>query len=191
MSSCFLCDTSYDFDGVRDNYYVTISEGHNELYNMKVLPIMIGSTGQNDEDEDRDQQHTNNKSQNYVSYRVKRIEFRSSIYERSYNPSTQSRLSYILLFKIPFRNPIFDYYFTVMQNFILYSEPESVLKYGIYNWHKISEAVQDRRNKFPQKFDLIVDKPFIVGPNDYVGVLYMFCANCKVDSSAKVFFDIV
>ena len=191
MSSCFLCDTSYDFDGVRDDYYVTFSEGRDEKFYMKQLPIMIGSTSRNGEDEDLDQQHTNNKSQNYVSYRVKRIEFRSSIYERSYNLSSQTRLSYVLIFKVPFRNPIFDYYFRVMPNFMLYSEPESVLKYGVYKWHKITQALDDVKNKFSQNFDLIVDKPFIVGPNDYVGVLYMFAATCKVDSSAKVFFDVV
>lgn len=189
MSSCFLCDTSYVM-GDRDVHYVYVSEGRNKSFYMKFMPIMVGSTGTGR----NDQQHENNNNQNYVSYRVKRIEFRSSVYQSgSINLDSLSTYdsSYILIFKVPFRNPVFDYYFGNMQNFMLYSEPESVLKYGVYGCRRFSKNNETKRVRVPDKYDLIVDKPFIVGPNDYVGVLYMFNLACKIDSSAKVFFDVV
>lgn len=188
MSSCFLCDTSYAFTN-NDNYSIVYSEGNSEKHYMKYMPVMVGSSGTNV----NDQQHNNNNNQNYVSYRVKKIEFRASVhYYLDDNKSDFYYIpDYIIIFKVPFREIIFDYYFTLMKDFVLFSEPESVLKYGVYSSPVIRSGSVIRRQKKPDKFDLIVDKPFIVGPNDYVGVLYMFYRHCNVDSSAKVWFDVL
>lgn len=186
MSSCFLCDTSTKL-GVDDGYNVMFPDRMQKCY-MKFMPIMVGSTGTLR----NDQQHLNQKDQNYVSYRVKKIEFRSSVYEKQEISVYSNKPCFILIFKVPFRNPVFDYYFTIMDNFMLYSEPESVLKYSICGFRHITlDGAPPQRAHSPERYDLIIDKPFIVGPNDYVGVLYMFVGQCDISSSAKVWFDVV
>ena len=189
MSSCFLCDTSYDLK-FADSHYIYTSSGSYQTFYIKFMPIIRGTTGLYLDD----QQHENNGKQNYVSYRVKKIEFRAYVKEdiESLVVDDPSQVSYILIFKIPYREPAIDLSINSIKNFMLYSEPESVLKYGIYKFRRIDDLdggviIQ----KKPGKIDLIVDKPFIVGPNDYVCVLYMFIENCKIDSYAKVWFDIV
>lgn len=159
-------------DGIR--YYET---------HMKYLPIMIGTAGQDNED----QQHGDNNKRNYVSYRVNKIEFRASVGKRAYNELPNS-IDYIILFKVPFREPIFDYYFGVMSNFILYSEPETVLSYGVYQSRKHYVNSPSKGNNV---YKLDVNKSFVVGPNDYVGVLYFFRQTVRIDASARVWFDVV
>lgn len=184
MSSCFLCDCSYELKE-NDRHDVVFEEGKINRAYMKYKPIFIGSSGT----DVNDQQHNNNNNQNYVSYIVKKIEFRAS-YSIKQTGDIEKFPDYIILFKVPFRNPVFDYYFTIMKNFMLYSEPECVLKYGVYNCHyEISGYSRKQKNK--NEYSLIVDKPFIVGPNDYVGVLYMFSKYGIIDASAKVWFDVL
>lgn len=191
MSSCFLCDCSYEF-GDGDYYSVKIPVGTDQVVRklMKQVPIMIGSSGT----ETDDQQHDNSKKQNYVPYRVKRIEFCCSVVNYSNIPTTSSQEipDYILIFKVPFRNPVFDYQFFLLESFMLYSEPESVLGYKV-----ISTAAQHRSRGHTGMVKINIDKPFIVGPSDYVGVFYMFnpLPNLpnqlrRVDASAKVWFDV-
>lgn len=181
MSSCFLCDCSYRF-AVNDDYNVVYAEGQQEKYYMKQMPIIIGSTGTNTDD----QQHKDNNKQNYVSYRVKKIEFRLS--SRNLNAVGLKHFpDYIILFKVPFREPIFDYYFTIMKNFILFSEPECVLSYRVVS----DSGMGGSKQYFAGEYDLIINKPFIVGPNDYVGVLYFFGGRKEIDASARVWFDVV
>lgn len=190
MSSCFLCDTTYILD--EDNvHFVILNSQTGFSYYMAQLPIIRGSTGLYLDD----QQHENNNKQNYVSYRVKRIEFCYNVEEAvmfdqkgwSFVPP-----SYILIFKVPYREPAVNFDFIDIKKFMLYSEPESVLKYDVYNWSLIKmKSGQSVRQKKTRKYELIIDKPFIVGPNDYVGVLYMFIEECKIASSARVWFDIV
>lgn len=193
MSSCFLCDTSYKFTD-NDRYNFVVGDNGPDDYKrhfMKYRPIMVGSSGTNT----NDQQHDNSKKQNYVSYRVKKIEFRASVIDltpqtalNDHNPFPD----YIILFKVPFREFVFDYYFTTMSNFMLYSEPENVLTYGVYNTvQSYVEQIPAQRMFGHCKYDLNVYKPFIVGPNDYVGVLYMFDKQVVINASAKVWFDIV
>lgn len=107
MSSCFLCDTSYELkEG--DGYNVVYELGNQVKYYMKYMPIMVGSSGTNT----NDQQHTNEKTQNYVSYRVKKIEFRSTVYETTATVDAPFP-DMIILFKVPFREIVFDYYFSI------------------------------------------------------------------------------
>lgn len=188
MSSCFLCDTSYDLKNA-DSHYIYTSGGSYQKFYIKFMPIIRGTTGLYLDD----QQHENNGKQNYVSYRVKKIEFCAYVKEDvqtliQYEPS---QVNYILIFKIPYREPAIDLSINSIKNFMLYSEPESVLKHGVYKFRNIDYYGVFKKQRKPRKIDLIVDKPFIVGPSDYVGVLYMFVDDCKIDSSAKVWFDIV
>ena len=171
MSSCFLCDTSCEFvAGDRHSFY---NEAGLPVYKyMKQVPIMIGSSGTGKDD----QQHENNNKQNYISYLVKRLEFRFSMrseirYQRNVRPFPE----YVLIFKVPMREPIIDYDFNTLNKFILYSEPESVLAYKV-----IQDRIYDLNQyqgdiiKHPNRFDITITKPFVVGPNDYLGVFYMF-----------------
>lgn len=72
---------------------------------------------------------------------------------------------------------------------VLYSHPECVLSYDF-----ISIEV-DKREKLRSSGFLSCNKPFVVGPNDYVGVFY-YCPHLlnfddllwRIDSTAKVTF---
>ena len=167
MSSCFLCDCSYKFLE-RDRYTFTApvygGQAVPVLKYMKQLPIIVGSSGT----ELDDQQHVNSKKQNYFPYRVKKIEFRCSRFTE-YQTAADYYPERILIFKVPFREPIFDYYFYFLSNFMLYSEPESVLGYKIF-----PITTPDNRLGHSDNLEIDINKPFIVGPNEYVGVLYMF-----------------
>lgn len=185
MSSCFLCDCSYNFRNDLP-YNVYYAQGQSERHYIKYMPIMVGSSGTDVDD----QQHENNKKQNYVSYRVKRIEFRAAADNYGIAEGDALIPDYIIIFKVPFREVIFDYHFGSIKNFMLYSEPESVLKYGVYSCRSNLINGATIRQKSPDKYDLIVNKPFVVGPNDYVGVLYFFSMGVRVSSSARVWFDI-
>lgn len=193
MSSCFLCDTSYKFTE-NDRYNFVVGPNGADDYKrhfMKYKPIMVGSSGTNTDD----RQHTGRGGHNYVSYRVKKIEFRASVIDLTPQTALNDNKpfpDYIILFKVPFREFIFDYYFTVMSQFMLYSEPENILTYGVYNTvQSYVEQIPAQRKFGHGKYDLNVDKPFIVGPNDYVGVLYMFDKQVVIAASAKVWFDVV
>ena len=199
MSSCFLCDCSYVFkrSAYSDDYYPIIVDDRRVVYkSMKQLPIMIGSSGIV---VDHDQQHNNNDKQNYVSYRVKKIEFccsyngvsrEGSIYDGDFP-------DYVLIFKVPFREPVFDYHFTVLNEFMLFSEPECVLDYKVLQPLIFGPGVpvQERQPRQPNKINININKPFVVCPNDYVGVLYMLSVprseTMYVNASARVWFDVV
>lgn len=193
MSSCFLCDTSYKMKD-DDKYYVYYAQGQREYHFIKHMPIMVGSSGFSVgsvgiTSNGSDQQHNNNDKQNYYSYRVNKIEFRSTFVE-TYADIQKEIPSYIILFKVPLERVMFNFYYIEdMKEFILYSNPECILSYCICPRQMI--PVPTRRQRFPDKYDLIVNKPFIVGPNDYVGVLYFFGSQRNIDSSAKVWFDVV
>lgn len=134
MSSCFLCDCTTRIDVDTNRYRVTIGTNNQCYMFMKYMPILIGSSCSafvsNYNFTIDDQQHTDNNKQNYVSYLVKKIEFECDM--RATAGGGDGKLpDYLVIFKVPFRKPIFDYYFTLMKEFILYSEPESVLGYEI------------------------------------------------------------
>lgn len=189
MSSCFLCDCSYKFDVDSDRYRVTVGINNQCYMMMKYKSIMIGSScfemdGRYNFTID-DQQHTDNNKQNYVSYLVKKIEFECDMRARA-GGGDNKLPDYFVIFKVPFRKPIINYYFTVMSNFILYSEPECVLGYEISQNYAGYEAPKNSR-----RTRIVINKPFVVGPNDYVGVFYMFNAMDSVDACAKVWFDVL
>lgn len=196
MSSCFLCDCSHKFIE-RDKHSFFYRRNHSDysgtVYKyMKYMPIMVGSSGTDLDD----QQHKNNKKQNYVSYRVKKLEF-CCVYNGKPDAGDADLTfpDYVLIFKVPFRNPVFEYNFTLMQNFMLFSEPECVLDYKVLQSDSFGgiHGAEDA-SKQPNKFNININKPFIVCPNDYVGVLYMFTptvySDVYVDASARVWFDI-
>ena len=91
-------------------------------------------------------------------------------------------------------------FFENIKKFMLYSEPECVLDYKILQVYESypgedSEDDKEYEYKRPLKFNININKPFVVGPNDYVGVLYMFTpasdSAVYVDASARVWFDVV
>ena len=190
MSSCFLCDTSHNFVAA-DKHSFYYKAGLPVEKSMKQVPIMIGSSGTGKDD----QQHENNNKQNYVSYIVKRLEFRgctsSDVVE---GRRTDYFPDYVLIFKVPMREPIIDYDFNTLNKFILYSEPECVLSYKVIQdrYQNFNDPGHQERIKHPNRFDIIITKPFVVGPNDYVGVFYMFTGLITpINSSAKVWFDLL
>lgn len=190
MSSCFLCDCSYKFkENTGDKYSFAYQQGtviSNVEKLMKQVPIMVGSSGT----DTNDQQHDNDKNQNYVSYRIKKIEFCGDIKGEPSQYHPVDFPDYVLIFKVPFRAPVFDYYFGVLQNFMLYSEPECVLGYKVLQPINVQEYYYKGRSNFK----IEINKPFILGPNEYLGVFYMIGVPTysykSVDASAKVWFDV-
>lgn len=188
MSSCFLCDCSCRFTD-SDRYHFlkpSPSGGYVEVLKyMKQLPIMVGSSGT----ERNDQQHNNNSLQNYISYRVKKIELRGSVVTASRIRSTVDVPDYVLIFKVPFRTPLVSRNFQQLDRFILYSEPENVLDYKALPL--ISNYTFKGQNN---EFKIGINKPFILGPNEYLGVFYMVepplvTEVTRVEASARVWFD--
>lgn len=193
MSSCFLCDCSYKFSVDNDRYRVTVGTNNQCYMFMKYRSIMIGSSCSsfvgNYNNTIDDQQHTGGNKQNYVSYLVKKLEFECDM--RARQGGGDGKLpDYFVIFKVPFRKPIIDYYFTLMKEFILYSEPENVLGYDISQNYTPGGGVAENP-KNPRRTRIVINKPFVVGPNDYVGVFYMFNAMDTVDANAKVWFDVL
>lgn len=184
MSSCFLCDCSYTFTQNDRHDIIVPSEipGGTMVAQMKIkqLPIMIGSPG----NYRFDQQHVFGSEHNYLSYIVKKIEFQCSFVIGTMMQGSAFP-DYVLIFKVPLRDPIIDYNFRTLDKFILYSAPESVLGYKvIHSFIYLSRPGQHGMVKID------INKPFVVGPRDYIGVLYMNHFQMqRVDASAKVWFD--
>lgn len=187
MSSCFLCDCTYVLTD--DNKHTVIISGTSYgdsldvvyMY-MKQVPIMFGSPG----NQTNDRQHIGMTGTNYLSYRVKKIDFCCSIQYFADSPERFKFPGYILIFKVPLRDPIVNYNFQTLDKFMLYSEPESVLGYKVlYSTNLFTLRGQ------PATVKIEINKPFILGPRDYVGVFYMVHdLGFKFDASAKVWFDI-
>lgn len=199
MSSCFLCDCSIKFYQNTQRHFVAtgLADPTEVGMYMQEVPIIKGSAVDKNATLPNnvtytDQQHTNNNKQNYVSYNVQRIEF------EMYPPTSYAQRSdavlndYVLIFKIPFKIPVFDYYFYDLRNFMLYKQPECVLGYKILQNYCRDGVIQERPKK-ARNCKIVVDKPFVLGPNDYVGVFYMFNSGPekRINASAKVWFDVV
>lgn len=150
-------------------------------------PIIRGSSTVNG-----DSAHSNGKldqEHNYVSFYVKSIEIKYDISLRGSLGPLGKVPGYIILFKLPYNDdegirekliPTTD-----IKDIILYSHPENVLIYDIFNF--TSGKSSDSRY-------LNYNKPFIVRPNDYVGVFYFFPDHNVIDNvynieaTAKVIF---
>ena len=131
-----------------------------------------------------DQQHNNNKGPNYFSYFVKRIRLRGiftpSLTITSFEHPFDFKLTAVL-YKCPakYENgrlvPIHTTGFINLENYILYSDPECVLAWGVFpDFFKMLEITDDYRGC---GFDvsLSCNKPFVLGPNELI------CCNLLVD----------
>lgn len=158
------------------------------LFEYNQYPIIRGSSTVNG-----DSAHSNetlSQEHNYVSFYVKSIKVRYDIsFSVIENVTTRRYPGYVILFKFPYKN--FNDLMSKFESgyggdFILYSHPENVLAYDVYNFTPkgaSTKVLSDPRF-------LNVNKPFVVGPNDYVGILYFFSSVVKgqVEATAKVTF---
>lgn len=131
------------------------------------------------------------KEHNYVSFYVRSIKVRYEIdFELDNNFTTNKIPGYVVLFKLPYDSDgaildkIVPRNYGTSGGMVLYSHPEIVLSYGIVSFYT-------KKSKTPRF--LVFNKPFVVGPNDYVGILYYFPltfvdGSCNVSSTAKVIF---
>lgn len=160
------------------------------LYSQKAI-IRGSSTVNGDSAHDSDPLA---KEHNYVSFYVKSIKIR---YDVSFGNGDIRRdpvfSCYVILFKLPYKDDedVRSKLITSNGNInsmVLYSHPECVLAYDIINLNY--PAV---KSSSTPRF-LNCNKPFVVGPNDYVGIFYYFpvdddrSVECKVESTAKVIF---
>lgn len=195
MSSCFLCECGYTFNQY-DGHYISTGMPNpvQALMYMQYFPLIKGSAIDKSATQTNnivytDQQHTNNNKQNYVSYEVKRIEFEMTKPANRVHKQDAVFNDYVLIFKIPYKLPIFDFGFFDMKNFMLYKQPECVLGYKIIQNYAYWGENNEKPFK-PRQYKIIVDKPFVVGPNDYVGIFYMFNSMLRINASSKVWFDV-
>lgn len=201
MSSCFLCDLSCSFNQWVDRYVSTgLPNPVQTAMYMQQFAIIKGSAVDKSATMPNnitytDQQHTNNAKQNYVSYCVKKIEF-----EMTTDSASCLDLNflndYVVIFKVPYKVPVVDFGFYDMKYFILYKQPECVLGYKIVQNYTYYPQIdghpqQDEKPFKPRQYKIVVDKPFVLGPNDYVGVFYMFNHQRSIFASAKVWFDVL
>lgn len=189
MSSCFSVDVSHVFVSPDEYKYCFYSANTQYLTARAHCPIIAGSGAYQDST-----MHTGVGNINYVSYFVKRIQFSAS-YGYLTDSVTQHKTlpSYAVLFKIPYREPLLDDFFLNIKDFILYKEPECVLGFDIVSTKRKGVSSP---NGSCNLFDITVTKPFIVGPNDYVGVFYMISSLATqktkkliLQGTAKVWFD--
>ena len=187
MYSKIIVDVSCK-DGEFDEYKISppnTSRRYDIAY--KVLPIIRGSSTVNG---DSAHDHTAlGMEHNYVTFNVKKIKLSCSFLCNTIT-SNLNRLSYIVLFKIPYIDE--DHLPKLassgllgsINNFILYKNPEDVLTYGCLNL---------TTNKKHTDYTLYCNKSFNVGPNDYLGVCYFLNETdgnsyANVDASAEVTF---
>ena len=184
MSSCFTVNVSFrNVDAVRG--YCTFSDGTRRTMIRAHRAIIAGSGSYHNST-----MHTGVGNVNYVSYYVRHIHFeaefcwRESILEPVYP-------AYAVLFKIPYKEPLFNDSFNNIKDFILYKEPEKVLGYDIAT---VTSYIQGAFWRSQPRFCIDIKKPFIVGPNDYVGVFYFIPLRSNATAfdlkgTAKVLFD--
>lgn len=130
------------------------------------------------------------KEHNYVSFYVKSIQIRYCVTARCFDVDLTFPF-YVVLFKFPYKDDE-DIRSKLLSNtlgsMVLYSHPECVLSYDF-----VSVETDKDVSRVSSGF-LKCSKPFVVGPNDYVGVFY-YCPYksvggliYKVDATAKVIF---
>lgn len=153
----------------------------------KVLPIIRGSSTVNGDSAHSPTQLA--RQHNYVTFNIKKIKLSCSFITNDLSTDFL-RLSYIVLFKIPYidenhlpkLNP--NGGTGSLSNFILYNSPENVLNYGCLNL---------TTTKNHTDYTLYCNKSIYVGPNDYLGVSYLLIPNggnnaVDVYASAEVTF---
>ena len=157
--------------------YVTVAYGFK--------PIIRGSSTVNGDSAHSDDNLA--REHNYVSFYVRSIEV---IYELVFTGTSSVVLDpqspvHVILFKVPYKDDQ-ELESSLITNridgMILYSHPECVLAYDVISFIRKATDTHLLRCK----------KPFVVGPNDYVGILYYIPTNkpylFKVDGIAKVVF---
>ena len=177
MSSCFTVDVSVlSTEFLMKLCYFTVDDLE---YRARAHKAIIAGSGayQNST------MHTGSGNVNYVSYYVRRIQL---IVEYSVSVdvwvSHSKYPDYVVLFKIPYREPLLKDNYSLIKDFILYKEPEKVLGYDVSYGSRWEYNGKGRTSRF----SIDVTKPFIVGPNDYVGVYYIiwYFSRC-------IFFNII
>lgn len=131
------------------------------------------------------------KEHNYVSFYVRSIKIKYDLYINNAQFSGIRPVpGLVILFKLPYKDDqdIIEKLIPTnnIKDMILYSHPECVLTYDIINC---------RTTKAHFSHFLNYNKPFIVGPNDYVGILYFLPNDSNysmkvynISSTAKVIF---
>lgn len=186
MSSCFTVDLSC----VKEDCVgrVCVFAPYNSCYMLRKHMTIIAGSGayQNST------MHTGAGNVNYVSYYVRCIQFRANFLV-GMNPDEICSPAYAVLFKVPYKEPVVSDSFYGIGDFILYKEPEKILGYDISSLRKNGNLFNGNNDKY--NFNIDVTKPFIVGPNDCVGIFYFIPYKVddrnvfKLGGSAKVWFD--
>lgn len=144
-----------------------------------------------------DSAHSNGKIEqehNYVSFYIKSIKIKYDITPYTLtNVTLGNFIFYIVLFKFPYKDDEDIRSKLISTNrtdgIVLYSHPECVLSYDCI------PIMMNKPNKNPHSGFLNYNKPFVVGPNDYVGIFY-YCRHAtnignvlyNVNSTSKVVF---
>lgn len=178
MSSVF--NTNLVFDDVYRGNYV-IPGGYRYYWSFD--SVVLYGAGVNFSD----QQHKNNKGPNYFSYYIKSIRL-DGVFAPDWatdNPLPLVDITLtVVLYKCPakYENgrlvPIHTRGFVNLENYILYSDPECVLAWGVFpDFYKRSSPAR------ACWFDvsLSCNKPFILGPNELI------CCNFFVDRDYQYF----
>lgn len=199
MSSVF--NTNLVFDDYYDGNYV-VPGGYRYYWSWDA--VVLYGAGVNFSD----QQHNNNKGPNYFSYFVKRVRLngRFAPYVSISFPAVPFDFKLtVVLYKCPakYENgrlvPIHTKGFINLEEYILYSDPECVLAWGVFpDFYKPGDfSVQEKACNFD--VSLSCNKPFILGPNDLICCnffvdhddnRYVRYTGGKPEIDAKVVFDI-
>ena len=184
MYSVFNVDLSIQ-TGIMTSTVVSYKTGFVNV-NYGFQPIIRGSSTVNG-----DSAHSNTnlaRQHNYVSFYIHSIEIKYEIVRiDEYDINLYKAPICVVLFKLPY-NSEEDIRSKLITNsiggMILYSHPENVLAYDVLHLDR----------KVTDIHFLHCNKPFIVGPNDYVGILYYIPSDSILNgalgviSSAKVVF---
>ena len=184
MYSVFNVDLSKGYTEFwQSNVYY--QDGFSSIYHGFVSIIRGSSTVNGDSAHSSDPLA---KEHNYVSFYVRSIEIIYDFFPTILGSSGRVP-SYIILFKLPYDSDQGIRMKLLSTNrigaMILYTHPECVLAYDVINLQG-EKSVHD--------CFLRCNKPFVVGPNDFVGVYYYIASNTlssrrfNVEASAKVVF---
>lgn len=193
MSSVFNTNLVFD-DPYNGNY--AIPGGYRYYYSWDA--VVLYGAGVNFSD----QQHDNNKGPNYFSYYVKHVRLVGDMSDPLILPdSNQDCKLTVVLYKCPakYENgrlvPIHTRGFINLENYILYSDPDCVLSWGVFNERRDTRYGMLFVPYFD--FSLSCNKPFYLGPNDVLCFNFFleFGRNNQISGlkprvNAKVVFDI-
>lgn len=179
---------------------VDISVSHSDfeasgfIYDQQNIAVLLGykSIIMGSSTINEDSAHSKGSLNNYVSFYIHSIKIK---YDICYNnPSVPTPLyinpfpTWIILFKIPYKDEteLRKILFatstsTNFKDMILYSHPECILTYDVLNLNSKNVLTSHVLNYY---------EPFIIRPNDYVGILYYIPVGFSFDDQHINLYDV-